>query len=163
MFRLTNCLYRMWWMYHLISPSGYHQCNGVTNSIYLLRLLGGLGKIMYVNCFEQTGMYSFYVSFCCCFCSVSQLRLTLCDPMICSTPGFPVLPYIPEFAQTHVHWVSDTIQPSHSLSPPSPPAPVFPRIRVSSNESALRIRWPQYWNFSFTISPSKWIFRVDFL
>ena len=53
-------------------------------------------------------------------CSVVKLCLTLCDPMDCSTLGFPVFHYFPEFAQIHVHWVSDAIQPSHSL-PPSPP------------------------------------------
>ena len=58
----------------------------------------------------------------CCHCIVDQSCLTLCNPMDYSAPGFPVLHYSPEFAQTHVHWVSDTIQPSHSLSPPSPPA-----------------------------------------
>ena len=55
-------------------------------------------------------------------CSVAQSCLTLCDPMNCSTPGFPVLHHIPEFVQTHVHWVSDVIQPSHPLSSSSPPA-----------------------------------------
>ena len=50
---------------------------------------------------------------------IQPLSLTLCDPMDCSMPGFPVLYYLPEFAQTHVHWVSDTIQPSHPLSPSS--------------------------------------------
>ena len=59
--------------------------------------------------------------FCCC-CSVTQLHPTLCDPLDCSTSGFLVLHYLPEFAQTHVHWVDDAIQPSHPLSPPSPPA-----------------------------------------
>ena len=68
----------------------------------------------------------------CCSCSANvqdmlllftvQLHLTLCDPMDCSTPGFPVLHYLPEFAQTHVHWVDDAIQPSHPLSPASLPA-----------------------------------------
>ena len=57
------------------------------------------------------------------FTSVTQLCLTLCDPMNCSTPGFPVHHQLPEFTQTHVHWVSDAIQPSHPLSSPSPPAP----------------------------------------
>ena len=56
------------------------------------------------------------------WCSVSQLCLTLCDSMDCSTPGFPVLRYLLEFAQTHVHWVCEAIQPSHPLLPPSPPA-----------------------------------------
>ena len=53
---------------------------------------------------------------------VVQSCPALCDPMDCSTPGLPVLHYLPEFAQTHVHWVGDTIQPSHPLSPPFPPA-----------------------------------------
>ena len=55
-------------------------------------------------------------------CSVAQLCLTLCDLMDCSTLGFPVLQYLPECAQSHVHWVHDAIQPSHPLPPPSPPA-----------------------------------------
>ena len=58
-----------------------------------------------------------HTSFCC--CSVTKSCLTLCDPMNCSIPGLPVLHYLPEFAQTHVHWVSDAIQLSHPLSPPS--------------------------------------------
>ena len=56
------------------------------------------------------------------FSSVSQLCLTLCDPMNCSTPGLPVHHQLPEFTQTHVHWVDDAIQRSHPLSSPSPPA-----------------------------------------
>ena len=56
------------------------------------------------------------------FSSVAQLYMTLCNPMDCSTPGFPVHHQLPELAQTHVHWVSDAIQPSHPLSSPSPPA-----------------------------------------
>ena len=62
----------------------------------------------------------FYKSGCC--CSVTQSCLTLCNPLDFSTLGFPVLCYLPEFAQTHVHWVGDAIQPSHPLLPPSPPA-----------------------------------------
>ena len=57
-----------------------------------------------------------------CYCSVAKSCLTLCDPMNCSTPGFPVLHHLPEFAQTHVHWVDDAIQPSHPLPPAFPPA-----------------------------------------
>ena len=56
------------------------------------------------------------------FSSVTQSCPTLCDPMDCSTPGFPVHHQLPELAQTHVHWVSEAIQPSHPLSSPSPPA-----------------------------------------
>ena len=76
----------------------------------------------------------------------------LCTPTDCSMPGFSVLHHLLEFAQTHVHWVGVAIQPSHPLSSPSPSLSIFPRIRVFSNESALRIRWPQY--SSFSISPS---------
>ena len=78
--------------------------------------------------------------FICCY-SVTKLGPTLCDPMDCSTPGFPVLHYLPEFAQTHVHRVSDVFQPFHPLLPPFPPPSIFPSIRVFSNELALRIRW----------------------
>ena len=78
----------------------------------------------------------------------------LCNPINCSMPGFPVLHHLLEFALTHVHWVGDAIQPSHPLSSPSSPALSFPSIRVFSNESALCIRWPKYWSFSFSISPS---------
>ena len=101
-----------------------------------------------------------------CCCSVSQSCPTLCNPMDYSTPGFPVLQYSPEFAQTHVHWISDAIQPSHPLSPPSPLAFNLPSIRVFSSELALCIRWPKYWSFSFSISPSSEYsglisFRID--
>jgi len=88
---------------------------------------------------------------CCCY-SVAQWCPALCDPADCSTPGFPVLHHLPELAQTHVHWVSDAIQPSHPLSSLSPPAFNLSQHQGYSNESALRIRWPKYWSFS--ISPS---------
>ena len=67
-----------------------------------------------------------------------------------STPGLPVHHQLPESTQTHVHWVGDAILCRPLLLLPS----IFPRIRVFSNESALRIRWPKYWSFSFNISPS---------
>ena len=126
---------------------------------------------------------------------------TLCNPMNCSTPGFPVLHSLPEFAQTHVHWVSNTILPSHPLLPPSPLAlnlsqhqglfkwvsslyqvVGYLRLQICKrsmsvyvesglelkffNESALHIRRPKYWNFSFSISPSNKYsrlisFRID--
>ena len=73
--------------------------------------------------------------------------------MDCSTPGLPVHHQLPEFTQTHVHRVGDAIQPSHPPSSPSPPS-IFPSIRVFSKESVLCLRWPKYWNFSFSISPS---------
>jgi len=104
------------------------------------------------------------------FSSVSQLCLTLCSPMNHSKPGLPVHHQLPEFTQTHVHWVSDTIQPSHPLSSPSPPAlnPSQHQGFFFPNESALHIRWPKYWSFSFSISPSNKYsglisFRMDWL
>ena len=95
---------------------------------------------------------------------VAQSCPTLCNPMDSSTPGFPVLHCLQEFAQTHVPWVSDTIQSSCSLSPPSPLVLIFPSIRVFSNESALHIMWPTYWSFSISTSNeySGFIsFRID--
>ena len=74
--------------------------------------------------------------------------------MDCSTPGFPVHYQLLELAQTHVHPVGDATQPSHPLSSPSPPPSILPSIRVFSNESALHIRLPKYWSFSFSISSS---------
>ena len=110
--------------------------------------------------------YNFYSgvgfgSFCC--CSVAQSCPTLCNPMDCSTPGFPVLYHLPEFAQTHVHWVGDDIHLVLCYSLLLLPS-VFPSIRVFSSESALCIRWPKYWSFS--ISPSSEYsglisFRID--
>ena len=83
--------------------------------------------------------------------SVAQSCPTLWDPMNRSIPGLPVHYQFLEFTQTHVHWVSDAIQPSHPLSSPSPPAFNF---SLFSKESVLHIRWPKYWSFSFSISPS---------
>ena len=88
------------------------------------------------------------------FSSVTQSHPTLCNPTNRSTPGLPVHHQLPEFTQTHVHRVGDAIQPSHPLSHPSPPAPNPPSIRVFSSESTHHIRWPKYWNFSFSISPT---------
>ena len=100
--------------------------------------------------------------------SVTQSCLTLCDPMNYSTPGLPVHHQLLEFTQTHVHPISDAIQPPNPLSSPSPPAPNPPSIRVFSKESTLHMRWPKYWSFSFSIIPSKEIpgmisFRMDWL
>ena len=72
------------------------------------------------------------------FSSVTQSCPTLSDPMNRSTPGLPVHHQLSEFTQTHVNQVSDTIEPSHPLLSPSPPAPILPSIRVFSNESSLQ-------------------------
>ena len=87
------------------------------------------------------------------FSSVTQLCPALCNPMDCSTPGLPVHHQLPEFTQTHVHCVSDAIQPPHPLLSPSPPVLNLSQHQGFSNEFVLRIRWPKYWSFSFNISP----------
>ena len=68
---------------------------------------------------NNQGLLKMTVSYVLPCCSVTKLCPPICHPMDCSMPGFPVLHCLPELAQTHVHWVSDAIQPSHSLSPPS--------------------------------------------
>ena len=102
------------------------------------------------------------------YCSVTQSCVTLCDPMDCSTSGFPVLHHLSEFVKTHIHWVSDAIQPTSPLSSPSPPA-----LNPSQHHSLFQ--WvnslhevAKYWSFSFSISPSNEnpgliSFRMDWL
>ena len=99
------------------------------------------------------------LDFCC--CSVTQLCLTICDPMDCSTPGFPVLHHLLELAQTHVHWLGDAIQSSHLLSSPSPHAFNLSHHQglfqwVSSLHQMVEVLELQHQSF-------QWIFRVDFL
>ena len=101
------------------------------------------------------------------FSSITQLCPTLCDPMNPSTPGLPVHHQLLEFTQTHVHRVGDTIQPSHPLLSPSPD-PNSSQHQGLLNESTLCIRWPKYWSFRFSISPSNEhpgliSFRMDWL
>ena len=92
---------------------------------------------------------------------------TICNHINCSTAGFPVLHYVLEFSQTHVHRVGDAIQPSLILCHPLLLLPsVFPSIRVFSSELALCIRWPKFWSFNFSITPSNEYselisFRID--
>ena len=106
-------------------------------------------------CFRVTGLH--FVTYMDCCCSVGKSCLTLFDPMKCIMPGFPVL-----------HCLQSLLKPSYILLPPYPLAPSLSHIRVFSSESALHIRWPKYWSFSFSISPSKeysWLnsFRIDLL
>ena len=102
------------------------------------------------------------------FSSVTQSCPTLCDPMNRSTPGLPVHHQLPEFTQTHVHRVSDAIQPSHPLLSPSPSASNPSQHQSLFQCSTLLMRWPKYWSFSFSIISSKEIpglicFRMDWL
>ena len=88
------------------------------------------------------------------FSSRAQFCPTLCELINCSTPGFPVHHKFLEFTQTHVHRVGDAIQPSHPLFSPSPPAFNLSQHQGLFQELALRIRWPEHWSFSFSVSPS---------
>ena len=95
--------------------------------------------------------------------SVSQSCLTLCDPMDCSTPGFPVHHQLPELTQTHIHWVSDAIRPSHPLSSPSAPALNLSQHQglfqwVDSSHQVAKVLELQLQHQSF-----QWLFRTDFL
>ena len=99
------------------------------------------------------------------FSSVTQSCPILCNPMDCSTPGFPVYHQLPELAQTRVHQVGNVIQLSHPLSLPSSPA-----FNLSQHQGLFQRvgwkRWPKYWSFSFSISPSNEYsglisFRID--
>ena len=107
-----------------------------------------------------------FTSFDWCCCSVAKSSLTLCDPMNCSMPDFPVLYHFLEFAQL---MFIESVMPSNHLILCHPllllPS-IFPSIKVFSNELALCVRWPKYWNFSFVISPFNeysWLvsFRID--
>ena len=85
-----------------------------------------------------------------------------------SMPGLPVHHQLPEFTQTHVHWVSYAIQPFHPLSSPSPLTFNLSQHQGLSSQSVLWVRWPKYWSFSFNISPSNEYsglisFRMDWL
>ena len=98
----------------------------------------------------QTSLNTFL---CCCF-AVPKSCPTLCDPMDYSMPCFPGLHYCPKSAQTNAHWVNDAIQPSHSLLPCLLLSSIFPASGSFPIESALGIRWPKHWRFSFCIGPS---------
>ena len=91
----------------------------------------------------------------CCCCSVTHSCLTHCNPMDCSTPGFPVLHYLPEFTQTHVHWVSDAIQSSHPLSSPSAPA-----LNLSQHQGLFQ--WvSSLHQVAKVLAGSAWVFPVN--
>ena len=117
------------------------------------------GSLTYIFTFTSVP-YIFFIQ----FSSVAQSRLTLCNPMNRSTPGLPVHHQLREFTQTHVHWVSDAIY--HLIL--CCPLLLLPSVLPSIEESALHMRWPKYWSFSFNISPSNdhpglISFRMDWL
>ena len=145
----------------------YHQCLmcQATVSLWILAMTCiwsflGLHGSELPSLRELPGSYPAIASFIHC-CSVPKSCPTLCDPMDCSTPGFPVLHYLLEFAQTHVHWVSDAIQPSHPLlSPPSS------ALNFSQHQEFFH--WVGSWHqvakvLELQNQSFQWIFRVDFL
>ena len=102
------------------------------------------------------------------FSSVTQSCPTLCDAMNCSTPGLPVHHQLLEFTKTHVHWVGDATQHLILCCPLLLLPLIPPSIRVFSNDTTLCMRWPKYWSFSLSISPSsehpgQVSFRMDWL
>ena len=117
-----------------------------TYSVYSMPSKADVFSCVYLPSVSPPQRYVYHV--------VAPSCLTVCDPMDCTTPGFLFLHHLLELAQTHVHWVSDVIQPSHPLSSPSPPAFSLSQHQGLFQELALRIRWSKYWSFSFSISPS---------
>jgi len=161
-----------------------------SNSIFLLFFFSYFGHVLeslsHPLCFWMAFLYTVCMYTCVYMCThtwasnslVSSLvysdtvqsltHVWLCNPMDGSTPVFPVHHQLLELTQSHVHSVGDAIQPSHPLLTLLPLLSIFPSIRVFSNESVLHIRWPKYWSFSFSISPSNEYsglisFRMDLL
>ena len=96
-------------------------------------------------------------------CSVAQSCPTLCDPIDCSRPGLPVHHQLPEFTQTHVHWVGDAIQPSHPLSSPSPPAFNLSQHQGPFQGISSLYQMAKVLEFQLQHQSLQWIFRTDFL
>ena len=124
--------------------------------IFILSDISHRQKDKYHKISYTSGIYKF-------ISSVTQLCPTLCNPMDCSTLGFPAHHQLPEFTQTHVHWVGDAIQLSHPLSTPSPPAFNLSQYQglfkwVSSSHQVAKVLEFQLQHQSF-----QWIFRTDFL
>ena len=132
----------------LASPWTWTGCSWVTDNILSIKprfcLLFPAGDLW-------PSVWDHSICYCCSVAQSCSVMSNSLQPMDCSTPGLPVYHQLPEPAQTHIHLVSDAIQPSHPLSSPSP-AFNLSQHRVFCNESVLHIRWPKYWSFS--ISPS---------
>ena len=164
---LGKCLFRS--SVHFLNEGFFFVCflfvfwYWVVWGVYIFWILTLTSHIIFKNCLY---FWQWFI-FCGGGCSIGKLCLMLHDFIDCNNLGFPVLHHLSEFAQTHVRWVGDANQPSHSLSSPSPPGFslsqhhwVLPIHWVFSNESALYVRWSKYWSFS--ISLSNWGFSVDF-
>ena len=124
---------------------------------FLLRIINNIYEWLVRNEKMHINLWAQYLA------SATQLCLILCDSMDCSMPGFPVLHYLPELAQTHVHWVGADIQPSHPLSSPSPPAFSLSQHQglfqfVSSSHQVAKVLELLLQHQSF-----QWVFRTDFL
>ena len=117
-------------------------------------------SIDFPESFSENTILSFIELSCCCCWSVAKPCWTLWDPMDCNTPGFPVLHYRLEFAQTHVHWVGDTIQPSHPLSPLCPPVFSLSQHQGLFQWASSLHQVTKYWSFSFSINPSNEYLRL---
>ena len=143
-----------------MAPSNFTNCQEVKTPLSWLMILWSTHVYGYKICYNA--VLSFYQ-----FSTVTQSCPILYDLRVCSTPDFPVHHQLPELAQTHIHRVSDAIH--IILCHPLLLLPsTFPSIREFSKESALHIRWPKYWSFSFSISPSNEhpgliSFRMDWL
>ena len=125
-----------------------------TNELYIQFCLTRKWRVSKINTWYLLRKRCYVVYISVQFSSVTQSRLTLCDPMDCSMPGFPVLHQLPELAQTHIPQVGMLSNHLILCCPLLLPPSIFPSIRVFSNQSVLCIRWSKYWNFSFSISPS---------
>ena len=162
------------WQFHMSVKWAFHFNMAITNSWFLPHISSS-SSCQYQKASSSTRLFksknigvfysslsSIFCPFCCC-CSVAKLCSTLWNPMDCSTPGSLVLHYLPEFAQTHVHWASNAIQPSHPLSPSSPPA-----LSLSQHQGLFQ--WVGSWyqvtkvlELQLQHQSFQWVFRVDVL
>ena len=156
------CYMGVWWSHILsITFSGFPFKRRI-EFISMLKVVTSAVIKAFLNYFSRKWLFGFCFLFLC-FYSVSKSCPTLCHSTDCSTPGFPVLHHLLEFGETHVDWVGDAIQPSHPLSPPSPPALNLSQHQglfqwVGSSHQVVKVLEFQLQHQSF-----QWIFRIDFL
>ena len=137
--------YSLWWMlFQLFCPSFNWVVYYVISRVFYLSLLSDCYQIVLSDC-----------------CSVTWLCPIFCNPTDYSAAGFPFLLHLPEFAQTRVHWVGDPSNHFILCHPLLLLRSIFPSIRIFTNESDLRIRWPKYF-FQLQHQSFQWIFRTDF-